>query len=200
MIDHQAVPAWRDWRFMVEVARRTPGAVSGMRGQKAGFVFATGALVIAPQGLGHEAWFKFHSRVRNSSNSSINRFNAMLSVRLRRTYNQSLQRRKEWKGETSVLQMRRRGFDEVAAVADQIPVLRETAQALHRGEINQLWSGEFRPGRMRAVNHLPLGVVPDDGRAAESLEDANWISLRAQSDQTKSPNRSWSDLRRANRQ
>ena len=76
----------------------------------------------------------------------------------------------------------RRGFDEVAAVADQVPIPREAAQPLHRGEINQLVLQNF-VGRMRVVNHLPLGVVPDNRRAAQPFEDADLNFLRAERDE-----------------
>ena len=76
----------------------------------------------------------------------------------------------------------RRGLDEVAAVADQVPVAREAPQPLHRREINQPVLQDF-VGRVRVIDHLPFGVVPDDRRAAQPLEDAHLDFLRAERDQ-----------------
>ena len=76
----------------------------------------------------------------------------------------------------------RRGFDKVAAVADQVPVAREPAQPLHRREINQLVLQNF-VGRMRIVNHLPFGVVPDNRRAAQPFQNADLDFLRAERDE-----------------
>ena len=38
-------------------------------------------------------------------------------------------------------------------------------------------------GRLRIVNHLPFGVVPDNRRAAQPLQDANLDFLRAERDE-----------------
>ena len=76
----------------------------------------------------------------------------------------------------------RGGFDEVAAVANQIPVARKTPQLLHRSEINQPVLEDF-VRRIRAVNHLPFGVMPDNGRAAEPFQDADLDFLRLEGDQ-----------------
>ena len=72
----------------------------------------------------------------------------------------------------------RRAFHEVAAVAGQIPVAGEAAQALHHGKINELVLQNF-VGWMSAVNHLPFGVVPDNWRAAQPFQDADLDFLRA---------------------
>ena len=98
-----------------------------------------------------------------------------------RACSQSLKRRKLWNGEASAPDQRRAG-DEIAAVADQIPIARKTPQSLHRSEIDQLVLQNL-VGRMRVVNHLPFGVMPDDGRAAQPLEDAHLDFLRTERDQ-----------------
>jgi hypothetical protein len=74
------------------------------------------------------------------------------------------------------------GFDEVAAVADKVPVTRKSAKLLHRGEVKKTILKDF-VRRMRIVNHLPIGVVANDRRAAQSFEYAHLNFLRGKSDQ-----------------
>ena len=85
-------------------------------------------------------------------------------------------------GDAPLLPDQRRGGDEVAAVADQVPVAREAAQPLHRGKINQLVLQNLIR-RMGVVNHLPFGVMPDDGRAAQPFQNADLDFLRAERDE-----------------
>ena len=86
------------------------------------------------------------------------------------------------KGRTVAAPDQRRAADEVPAVARQIPVARETAQRLHGGKINQPVLENF-VRRMRVIDHLPFGVVPDDGSAAQPLEDADLDFVRAECEQ-----------------
>src|SRR6516164_3929978 len=53
------------------------------------------------------------------------------------------------------------GADEVAAVADEVPITREATKFLHRRKIEESILQDF-VGRMRVVDHLPIGVVPND--------------------------------------
>lgn len=76
----------------------------------------------------------------------------------------------------------RGGGDEVAAVADEVPKAGEAAHALQRGEVDGLGLQNFVRG-IFVVNHLPIGVVADDGCAAEAFEDADLDFLRAQGEE-----------------
>ena len=60
---------------------------------------------------------------------------------------------------------------------------RKAAEFLHGGKIDQFVLQNFI-GRMRVVDHLPFGIVPDDGRAAETFEDADLDFLRIEGDET----------------
>jgi len=53
---------------------------------------------------------------------------------------------------------------------------------LHGGEVNELVLQNF-VGRLRIVNHPPIGVVPDNRRAAQPLQDADLDFLRAERDE-----------------
>ena len=71
---------------------------------------------------------------------------------------------------------------EVAAVGDEVPVACESAESLHRGKVDDAGAQDF-VGRVVAVDHAPGFVVSDDGRASESLEDADLDFLRLQVDE-----------------
>ena len=86
----------------------------------------------------------------------------------------------------TVIPNQRRRFDEIAAVADHVPITGEAPQPLHRGEINQLVLQNF-VGRMRVVNHLPFGVVPDNRRAAQPFQNADLDFLRTERDEPVEP-------------
>ena len=57
---------------------------------------------------------------------------------------------------------------------------------MHRRKINQLVLEDF-VGRLRIVNHLPVVVVPDNRRAAQSFQDAHLDFLRAERDKPVKP-------------
>ena len=78
------------------------------------------------------------------------------------------------------------GLDEVAAVGDEVPVAAEPPDALHRGEVDVI-RPQHLVRRVRAVDHAPLGVVADDRRAAQPLEDADLDLLRAERDEPVEP-------------
>ena len=80
----------------------------------------------------------------------------------------------------------RRGFDEITAVTDEIPVAGEAAQLLHGIEIEAAVLEDFVWG-LRVVNHAPLGIVADDGGAAEALENAELNFLGLERDQAVEP-------------
>ena len=71
------------------------------------------------------------------------------------------------------------GEEEVAAVGDEVPESGESAQTLHGGEVDG--SGlKNLVGRVGTIDHLVLGVVADDGGAAEALEEADLDFLGAE--------------------
>src|SRR4030095_4279942 len=74
-------------------------------------------------------------------------------------------------------------LDEVAAVCREIPVTCKTTQALHGREIDELVAQDLvrRHGR---IDHLPLGIMTNDRRSAQALEDPPLDLLRAHCDQT----------------
>ena len=63
---------------------------------------------------------------------------------------------------------------------------REAPHALHVREVDQLVLQDL-VGRLRAVDHLPLRVVPHDGRAAEALQNADLNLLRTERDEPIKP-------------
>src|SRR5262245_5375323 len=71
----------------------------------------------------------------------------------------------------------------MAAVGDQVPVAGEAAEALHRGEVEEFGLEDLEGG-VGAVDHAPLGVVADDGGAAEALEDADLDLLGVEGDES----------------
>src|SRR5437773_3313181 len=76
-----------------------------------------------------------------------------------------------------------RGVEEVAAVANQVPVAGETAQALHRGKIDEPVLQDF-VGRIRAIDHPPCRVMTSDWCAAQPLQNPDLNLLRMESEQT----------------
>ena len=201
---HQA--RCRDWRLGRTVAFRERARKFRRQKflQKIRLVAPPAALAVAPESFRRQFCVECRSPVRNSKSSSISRASAMLSVRLmlrekpvaeaQENGTATVVARRPREPVDSLFQFRhtrdasphrpnqRRGGDEIAAVADQIPILRKAPQPLHRGEINQLVLQNF-VGRMRVVNHLPFRIVPDNGRAAQAFQNADLDFLRAERDE-----------------
>src|ERR1041385_2699092 len=76
----------------------------------------------------------------------------------------------------------RDGFEEGAAVGGDVPIFGKATEALHRGEVDEPRLQDF-VRRMRIVAQGPFGVVTDDGRAPEALEEADLDFLRAEADE-----------------
>lgn len=62
----------------------------------------------------------------------------------------------------------RERFTEATAVGERVPGFREAAHRLHGDAIDEPRLQHFIR-RMRAVEHAPFHIVPNDGRAAQPL-------------------------------
>ena len=81
------------------------------------------------------------------------------------------------KGRAIVAPDQRRALDEIAAVADQVPISREAPKPLHGCEVEQLILQDFIRW-LRLVFHLPLLVVSHNRRASQPFQNANLDFLR----------------------
>ena len=76
----------------------------------------------------------------------------------------------------------RGGADEVAAVDEKVPMAGEAAELLHFGEGERFVLEQLVRGKW-VVAHLPLVIVPDDGRATKALENSDLDLLRSECDE-----------------
>lgn len=86
----------------------------------------------------------------------------------------------EWRGAVGPGEWQ--GPGEPAAVGRQVPIPREAPEALEGGEV-EVAVGEDLVGWEGAVHHPPIGVVADDGRAAQAFEDADLDFLGLEGEQ-----------------
>ena len=77
----------------------------------------------------------------------------------------------------------RRRPQKIPAVGHQIPIARKPPHLLDRRKIHRL-RRQHLIRRVRAVNHLPIPIVPHDRRAAKPLENPHLNFLRAQRHQS----------------
>ena len=108
------------------------------------------------------------------------------AVRAARLGVKPVAQREEFAKRRTVFPNQRCGFDEAAAVGNQIPVVREPAEALHRGKV-EIAVLENLVRRLRIVNHLPLGGMAGNGRAAETFQNADLDFVRLERDEPVEP-------------
>jgi hypothetical protein len=64
------------------------------------------------------------------------------------------------------------GGGKLSAVGDEVPEAGEAADGLELFEGEESVAEDF-PGRLSAPDHLPFGIVPENGSAAEAFEEAD---------------------------
>lgn len=157
------------------------GIVENVSGEKIGFVAAAGALPVAPKGIG-DLRDRLGQCCCQISEEKLGQPGKGELVRAPGFGVEPVgEFEKCLEGEGMGPEARDR-LEKIAAVGVKVPITGETTEALHEGKIEEFVLQDF-VGRMRAVNHLPFGIVPDNGGPAKAFEDADLNLLGAEGDE-----------------